>query len=134
MFILEIFVKITCGAVPTVAQGYRLCLGGAGTQVRSLAQWVKDLALLQLWLRREHVFGENVTEGILELKFPCFYFGSLFLFLFFAFFRAALSADGSSQARGQIRTVAVGLCHSHSNARSKPCLQPTPQLTAILDS
>ena len=38
-----------------------------------------------------------------------------------------------SQARGLIRPVAAGLCHSHSNARSKPCLLPTPQLMATLD-
>ena len=35
-----------------------------------------------------------------------------------------------SQARGQIGAVAPGLHHSHSNAGSKPCLLPTPQLTA----
>ena len=37
-------------------------------------------------------------------------------------------AYGGSQARGQIRTVAVSINHSHSNAKSKPCLQSTPQL------
>ena len=30
------------------------------------------------------------------------------------------SAYGGSQARGQIRAVAAGLCHSHSNTRSEP--------------
>ena len=40
---------------------------------------------------------------------------------------------GGSQARGLIGAVATGLCHSHSNAGSKPSLQPTPVLTAILD-
>ena len=48
-------------------------------------------------------------------------------------FRAALAAYGSSQARGLIVAVAAGLHHSHSNARSKPHLQPTPQLVATLD-
>ena len=43
-------------------------------------------------------------------------------------FRAALMAHGNSQARGQI--VAAGPCCSHSNARSEPCLQSTPQLKA----
>ena len=38
-----------------------------------------------------------------------------------------------SQARGVIRAVAAGLCHSYSNTGSKPHLRPTPQLTAILD-
>ena len=37
-------------------------------------------------------------------------------------------AYGSSQARGQIgAAAAAGLRHSPSNARSKPCVQPTPQ-------
>ena len=34
---------------------------------------------------------------------------------------------------GQIGAVATGLHHSHSNARSEPRLQPTPQLSATLD-
>ena len=38
-------------------------------------------------------------------------------------------AHGGSQARGPVGAVAAGLRQSHSNARSKPCLQPTPQLT-----
>ena len=42
-------------------------------------------------------------------------------------------AYGGSQARGLIGAVAAGLRHSHSNARSKPSLQPTPQLTATPD-
>ena len=51
---------------------------------------------------------------------------------FFVFFRAAPGSYGDSQGRGQIRAVAAGLCHS--NTRSEPCLQPTPQLTAMPDS
>ena len=53
-----------------------------------------------------------------------------FLFLFF---RAAPAAYGSSRARGLIGAIAAGLRHSHSNARSKPSLLPTPQLTATPD-
>ena len=37
------------------------------------------------------------------------------------------------QARGLMGAVATGLHHSHSNTRSKPHLQPTPQLMATLD-
>ena len=48
-------------------------------------------------------------------------------------FRATLAALGGARARGQIGATAAGLCHSHSNARSKLCLQPTPQLTAMPD-
>ena len=40
-------------------------------------------------------------------------------------FRAALAANGSSQARGWIGDVAAGLRHSHSNAGSELRLQPT---------
>ena len=39
-------------------------------------------------------------------------------------------AYGGSQVRGAIGAPAGGQCHSHSNARSDPCLQPTPQLMA----
>ena len=46
---------------------------------------------------------------------------------------AAPAAYGSSQARGRIKAAPVSLPHSHSNARSKPCLRPTPQLTAMPD-
>ena len=46
---------------------------------------------------------------------------------------ATPAAHGVSQARGQIRAVTAGLCHSHSNAGSEPHLPPTPQLTATPD-
>ena len=49
-----------------------------------------------------------------------------FGFAFFAF-SAALAAHGGSQARGYIG--AAVLHQSHSNVRSEPCLQPTPQLS-----
>ena len=42
-------------------------------------------------------------------------------------------AYGSSQARAGIGAAAAGLQHSQGNARSKPCLRPTPQLAATLD-
>ena len=54
-----------------------------------------------------------------------------FFFSFFLVFRAILMAYACSQARGQIRTTASSLCHS--SAGSKPCLQPTQQLTAKPD-
>uniref|UniRef100_A0A8D1UW15 Ig-like domain-containing protein n=1 Tax=Sus scrofa TaxID=9823 RepID=A0A8D1UW15_PIG len=38
-----------------------------------------------------------------------------------------------SKARGRIRAVATSLRQSHSNAGSKPRLQPTPELTATPD-
>ena len=54
-------------------------------------------------------------------------------FCLFVFSRAAPVACGGSQARGLIGAVATGLCHSHSSMGSEPRLQPTPQLTAMLD-
>ena len=44
---------------------------------------------------------------------------------FLCLFRATTAAYGSSQARGLIGAAAEGLCLSHSNTRSEPCLQPT---------
>ena len=51
-----------------------------------------------------------------------------FRFFFFLLLRAEPTAYGNSQARGQIRAVAAGLCHGHSNSGSKPHLWPTPLL------
>ena len=58
---------------------------------------------------------------------------SSFFFIIFFLFRAVPVARVSSQARGQIGVVAVGLHHSHSTVGSKPRLQPTTQFTAMLD-
>ena len=38
---------------------------------------------------------------------------------FWSFSKPTPAAYGDSQARGLIRAVAAGLCHSHSNARSE---------------
>lgn len=61
--------------------------------------------------------------------------GTLFVCLFVCFWtlRTTCAAYGSSQARGQIRAVAAGLHHSHSNAGSEPRMRPTPQLIATPD-
>ena len=55
-------------------------------------------------------------------------------FILFCLFRAVSVAYGGSQARGLLVAVAPSLHHSHSNVRSEPCLQPTPQLTAMPDT
>ena len=52
---------------------------------------------------------------------------------FFFFFWATPATYGSSQPRGQIAAAAAGPRHSHSHAGSRVCLQPSPQLTAVLD-
>ena len=54
-------------------------------------------------------------------------------FCLFAISWAAPASYGGSQARGPIRAVAAGLRQNHSNTGSKPCLRPTPQLTATPD-
>ena len=52
----------------------------------------------------------------------------ILLFIYFSvFFRATSTAYGDSQARGLIGAVATSLRQSHSNAGSKPRLQPTPR-------
>ena len=53
------------------------------------------------------------------------FFKILFLCLS-CLFRVSPMAYGGSQARGPIGATAPGLRQSHSNARSKPRLQPTP--------
>ena len=55
--------------------------------------------------------------------------GDRFCLALFIYFRAQPAARGGSQARGQIRVVAVGL-HSCSNEGSELCLGPTPGLMA----
>ena len=58
---------------------------------------------------------------------------TILFYFFIFFFRAMLVAYGESPARGQIRAVASGLHHSHSNAGSELHLRPPPQLMAMPD-
>ena len=69
-------------------------------------------------------------ENILKCIFLSFF---LVVVVVVAIFWAAPVAYGGSQARGQIGAVATGLRQSNSNAGSEPRLQPTPQLTAMLE-
>ena len=61
----------------------------------------------------------------------------LFYFLTFNFFLSFLGLHAQHmevpRLGGQIRPTAAGLHSSHRNARSEPCLLPTPQLRAIPD-
>ena len=52
----------------------------------------------------------------------------IFFCPFFCLFRAASTANRSSQARGRIGTVAASLHHCHSNIGSELRLRPTQQL------
>ena len=76
-----------------------------------------------------------VYEPVFFLPHDFLPYSFFFFFFFFVFcvFRASHMAYGGSQARGIIRAVAASLRQSCSNARSEPCLWPTPQLTAMLD-
>ena len=77
---------------------------------------------------------DEVGEGKVLPSSLSFSFSSSSFFFFFLLFRATPSVYGGSQARGLMRAVATGLHHSHSNEGSELHLQPTPQLTVMLDS
>ena len=74
-----------------------------------------------------------ISQLLLEKTLGGAEYESVFYFLFFCLFRAALAAYGGSQVRGPIGAVAAGLRHSHSNTGSGPRLQSSPQLTATPD-
>ena len=85
---------------------------------------------LELSQDENHLFKLNSKwfTGFMERE------ALLFIYLFIVFFsRAAPTAYGGSHTRGLIGAVALGLRQSHSNTRSEPHLQPTPQLMAMLD-
>ena len=66
------------------------------------------------------------SEGLANHVFVC-------LFVCFGFFRATLTAYGSSQARGGIRAAAAGLHHSYSNTGFEPHLQSSSRLAGMPD-
>ena len=67
------------------------------------------------------------------LLFHCPWHSPHCLHLFIYFFLLSFPGPHLGQMEGPIRAVATGLCHSHSNTRSEPHLQPTPQLMATQD-
>ena len=81
---------------------------------------------------------QGIRNYLPEAQGRCQIFGQdseVFLFVCFCLFcafRAASIAYGGSQDRGQIRAMATGLGHSHSNARSELHLWPTLQLMTTL--
>ena len=74
-----------------------------------------------------------------SLLWLSFFLLLLLLFFFFFFFWSFVFLgphswhNVCSQARGRVGATAVRLPHSHRNTRSKPRLQPTPQLMATPD-
>ena len=55
-----------------------------------------------------------------------------YYYYYYLLFRATPAAYGNFQDKGRVRATATSLHHSH-NKGSEPCLQPTPQLMAMLD-
>ena len=83
-----------------------------------------------------HYFPENVYYKHQLIKiFSLLILSQIYFFiLFFLYFsRAAPVSYGGSEARGLIGAVVAGLCQSHSNGGSEPCLKTTPQLRAMPD-
>ena len=72
-------------------------------------------------------------SGILTTRKRIIIIIIIIIICLFAFSRAAPEAYGGFQTRGPTGATAASLPHSHSNVRSKLRLQPTPQLTAMLD-
>ena len=95
-------------------------------------------------LSQTHIISISVLFYFFSGEFLCYHLAGpslphlslhyLFcLFVCFVVLGPQPTGYGGSQARGQIEAVATGLRQSHSNARSKQHLRPTPQLTAKLD-
>ena len=88
-------------------------------------KWKKEEEIKQLYVTRWFTMPNPKTVYNTNSFFVLF----CFLFVYVCLFRAACMAYGGSQARGQIRAIAAGLRHSHSNMGPQLHLQPTPQLT-----
>ena len=76
------------------------------------------------------IMGNKEVFSMPKLRSLSVSLSLIYLFIFWLV-RAAPVAYGNSQARGLIGAAAAGLCHS--NAGSKPHLQPTLQLMAMPD-
>ena len=147
--------KISKTSVPALAQWVDVpaCLCGIAYSIPSPAQWVKDLALPQLWysspwgnktnkqkkpkeereggntqhkLRRKGGLGPSIEKLVSKRDY-------FFVVVVLPFLGLLPAAYGGPQARVLIKAVATGLCQSHSNAGSEPRPRPTPQHTATPD-
>ena len=100
--------------------------------------WEKDPIL---WIVVYSAFYHSQQLSCYMLIYPqamCIYiiyniYTHTYIHTYMWLFRVTGVAYRCSQARGRIGAAAVSLYHSHSNARSKPCLQltatPAPQPT-----
>ena len=85
---------------------------------------------------QKHLVIPETNKNVSLANFIARKIKKLFFFSFFekkkiCLFRATPTAYGASQARGWIRAVVACLHHSHSNAKSKLQLWPTPQLPQL---
>ena len=106
-------------AAPRLLQDHQAVSSSTAGAARNVCGWAPTV-------KREPTAGSDWTRSLVLLT------SIVYLFLCLCLFRATPTAYGGSQARGPIGAVAAGLHHSQSNARSEPCLPPTPQLTAML--
>ena len=105
-------------------------------QVCTTVDHYQEPRLVVLEVQRYKMYGawHHIKEvGILAVDTDNNNYNAISFYVFILCFRATPAAYGSSQARGWIRATSAGLHHTHSNTGSKPCLQPTPQLMAMLD-
>ena len=74
------------------------------------------------------------TQQPLDMGVGYFLFFFFLFFIFFFFFGPHLQhMEVHGPGVESVGAVASYLHHSHNNVGSKPCLQPTPQLTTIPD-
>ena len=91
--------------------------GGKGNEEEPLS-WKRTVSSMEVprylnvpYIRQDVCFRFQIRSNL---------FSFLFFFSFSFFLMAAPAAYGRSQDRGQIGVAAASLCHSHSNAGSKP--------------
>ena len=113
----------TCGRISQAEEQ----TNKAPEATRSLAVWC--IKKTQRQCRGAERMKKMVEDEVRTVTRVIFFFLSFFFFffffLFFCLFRDTPAVYGGSQARGRIGAAAAGLCHSHSNTRSKPHLRPT---------
>ena len=99
----------------TTTLSYYLC----SVDPKSLSLTAMDIGSGHVWLLALHLSPPpNLLSFLIVLPNPFSPLDYKLLFLFYFIF-FLFRAYGSSQARGLIGATAVGLCHSHSKARSE---------------